>query len=353
MNDDVRRELLEAAQRFWNRRPWKRLEDTHNFGLRDEETGQIACGVVLGNAGFHYGLVLYLGAEGFEVARRLAEDEMDREGIAYSVDFLALYFTPEEDIPPSDRKRMGVVGEINSNGFSFLPNAIRKRPAAAMALPDDREGRFLARSLRAVARLVASRRLTPERLSDRALLPLFTLPSRLRAPIAEGIAPAPRGHLPGLDDPQPQLPGPVLASLVRRPKGGRLLATLTIGPGSVKGEQTRMLLVYDQDKDRVLDCTAFLGPRTVADATVRFFGLLSGEVPSRSGTEILTPAEVWTDSVEFYRQVKDPLHDAGIEILCLEENEELNRLRESVMEFMSERKSSRRGRGTREGGLPL
>jgi len=353
MNDEVRRELLETARVFWRRQPWRRLEDTHNFGLRDAETGQIACGVVLGHAGYQYGLVLYLGAEGFEVARRLALDEMDREGLAYDVDFLALYFTPEEDIPLSDRKRMGVVGEIDTTGYVVLPNVTRKRPAAAETRPDDGEARFLARALRTVARLVATKRLTPERLKDRSTLPLFVLSARMKDSILEEVAPRPSGHLPGADVSPPAIPAPLLANLLRRPKSGRLLATLTLGPGSVKGEQTRMLLVYDEEKDRVLDCTPYVGPRTIPDATLRFLGLLSGDMPPRSAAEIETPAEVWTDSVEFYRVVKDALEEAGIEILCLEKIEELDQLRESLMEFMSKRKPARRGPAGREGEFPF
>jgi hypothetical protein len=339
MNSEIRHELLEAARVFWRRQPWRRLEDTHNFGLRDRETGTLACGVVLGNAGYQYGMVLYLGAEGFEVARRLADDELDREGLAYSVDFLAVYFTRDEEIPRSDRKRMGVVGELDSNGFILLPNVIRKRPAATATLPSDGEAGFLAKALRAVSRLVASKRLVSDRLRDRNALPLFVLPTRIEGKIAEEVSPRPGGSLPETELVPLEVPGRLLARLLRRPKRGRILAAVTLAPVAVKGEQARMLLVYDEDRDTVLDSHLFLGPCAVTEASLRFLGLLAGEVAPSAGKKLETPSEVWTDAVEFHRSVEASLRKSGIESLCLERIEELDRVRDALREQMATRGS--------------
>jgi hypothetical protein len=337
MNPRIRHELLEAARVFWRRQPWRRLDDTHNFGLRDTETDQLACGVVLGNAGYQYGLVLYLGAEGFEVARRLAEDEMDREGLAYSEDFLAIYFTREEEIPRSDRKRMGVVGEVDSNGFILLPSVTRKRPAAEATLPSDGEARFLAKALRAVSRLVAAKRLVPNRLRDRNALPLFILPARAGGKIGEEVSPRAGGSELETKIAPLDVPMSLLTRLLSRPKRGRLFAAVTLAPAAVRGEQARMLLVYDEGRDTVLDCHLFMGARAVPDASLRFLGLLSGDVPPSTGKELETPSEVWTDAIEFHRSVETPLRESGIGSLCLERIEELDRIRDDLREHLASR----------------
>jgi hypothetical protein len=340
MKPAVRRELAQAASLFWQRQPWRRLEDTHNFGFRDAATGQMACAVVLGNAGFQYGLTLYLGTQGFEVARQLAEDEMDREGLGYAVDFLSLSFTNADDVPKADRKRNYMIGEIESKGYVMLPAAMRKRPGLLAQLPDDADARFLVKALRAVTRLVSAGRLKPERLVSRARMPVFVLPPTQKDPILEEPAPAPKGLPDGARVAPLELSPGLRKKLAGKAGKGTLMATLTVMPAAVEGQQARMLLVYDPEADQVLDSHVFLGAGAVQEAGLRFLTLLGGQTVSTTQRQVPRPEEIWTDCLEFSRCLEKALTSAGIRILCLERIEELDRLREMLREHLDRRPPS-------------
>jgi hypothetical protein len=340
MKPAVRRDLAQAAERFWQRQPWRRLDDTHHFGFQDAATGQLAFAVVLGNAGFEYGLTLYLGAEGFEVARQLAQDEMDREGLGYHVDFLSLAFSNAEDIPKTDRKRWKVIGKIDSKGYVMLPTAMRKRPGVLAELPDDADARFLARALRAVTRLVSAGRLKPERLGNRAKMPVFVLPPTKKAPILEEPPPAAEKNPSGAPVAAPKLPPELQAKLASKPGKGTLMATLTLVPASVEGQQARMLLVYDPDTDKALDSQVYVGAGAARDAGLRFLRLLAGEEGATTGRPVPRPEEIWTDCLEFSRSLEPALAAAGIRILCMERVEELDRLRERFRGHLDRRRPS-------------
>jgi hypothetical protein len=340
MTPAIRRALAQAAERFWRRQPWRRLEDTHNFGIREAATGRIACAVVLGNAGFEYGLTLYLGAAGFEVARQLAQDEMDREGLGYHVDFLSLAFSNADDVPKAVRKQKYVVGELYSKGFDVLLTAMRKQPGVLAELPDDADARFMARALRAVTRLVSAGRLKPERLGNRANMPVFILPPMEKAPILEEPAPAAEKNASGAGVQAIATSTELRAKLVSKPGKGTLMATLTLVPTSVEGKQARMLLIYDPDTDKVLDGQVYVGDGAVRDSGLRFLRLLAGEERATTGRPVPRPEEIWTDCVEFSRCLEPALVTAGIRILCMERVEELDRLREKFREHLDRRPSS-------------
>jgi hypothetical protein len=340
MKPAIRKELAEAARLFWQRQPWRRLEDTHNFGFRYAETGQLACAVVLGNAGIEYGLTLYLGAQGFEVARQLAEDEMDREGLGYHVDFLSLAFSNAEDVPKAVRKQKYVIGEIDSKGYVMLPTAMRKRPGVLAELPDDTDARFLARALRAVTRLVSAGRLKPERLMNRAKMPVFVLPPTEKAPILEEPPPAAESNPSGARVAALELSPELQAKIASKPGKGTLMATLTLVPASVEGQQARMLLVYDPDTDKALDSQIYVGAGAARDAGFRFLRLLAGEEAATTGRPVPRPEEIWTDCLEFSRSLEHALAAAGIRILCMERVEELDRLREKFREHLDRRPPS-------------
>jgi len=340
MKPAVRRDLAQAAESFWRRQPWRRLGDTHNFGFRDAETGQIACAVVLGNAGFEYGLTLYLGAQGFEVARQLAEDEMDREGLGYHVDFLSLAFSNMEDVPKAVRRQKYVIGEIDSKEYGMLATAMRKRPGVLAELPSDADAHFLTRTLRAVTRLVSAGRLKHERLINRAKTPVFVLPASEKAPILEEPMPAAERNPGGAEAQAFDLAPELQAKLASKPGKGTLMATLTLVPASVDGQQARMLLVYDPEPDQVLDGQIFIGTGAARDAGLRFLRLLAGEERSTTGRPVPRPEEIWTDCVEFSRYLEPALAAVGIRILCMERVEELDRLREKFREHLDRRSSS-------------
>lgn len=69
--------LFEAAIAFKNSACWDWMYDDDVFGVRYPETGEIAYCCVLGNAGEHFGLTAYLGAEGLHQLLGLLSGELD------------------------------------------------------------------------------------------------------------------------------------------------------------------------------------------------------------------------------------------------------------------------------------
>lgn len=56
--------LYEAAVAFKKAAPWEWMEEDELFGVRNPETGEIGWVSIMGQAGEHYALALYLGVEG-------------------------------------------------------------------------------------------------------------------------------------------------------------------------------------------------------------------------------------------------------------------------------------------------
>lgn len=77
MNLQTRERLQAAARRFLGTKPWTRVGDDYLFGLHDRDGDRFGCASVMGAAGIECGLTVNLGAAGFELLRRLQEDEID------------------------------------------------------------------------------------------------------------------------------------------------------------------------------------------------------------------------------------------------------------------------------------
>jgi hypothetical protein len=337
MKTSVRRELAQAARRYWEEAPWKDICDYHNFGFRDAKTGQMACAVVLGNAGYEYGLGLYLGIEGFEVARRIAQSQMDKDEFAFRADLLSIAYTPASEIPTTKRKSLGVLCEISDSTGEILPHLIRKRPFQAASLPEDPDAILLGSVLRAVPQLLSEGRISPKRLEDRTNMPIFVLPVSPGEPLLEEKAP-PLSEEPKFPDvPKLTLDPSTRAKLTGEPRRGVLLVSLTTGPVSVRKEQARMLLVLDPERDLVLTGRAFLGPDSVIEAARYLLSTMTGESRPAVGDHIVVPDKLATDSLEFYGSIKAAFADMGVQVLYAERIPPLEKVRESFLEYMARR----------------
>lgn len=69
------RALYEAAGRYKKLAPWDWMLDRHIFGVRNPETGEVGYCCVMGNAGAHFALGVYLGDEGLRGHARIQSGE--------------------------------------------------------------------------------------------------------------------------------------------------------------------------------------------------------------------------------------------------------------------------------------
>lgn len=60
------RDLFQAAQGFYQLAPWEWMLDSDVFGVQDPESKEVSYLCVLGNLGEVFGLVVYVGSEGFD-----------------------------------------------------------------------------------------------------------------------------------------------------------------------------------------------------------------------------------------------------------------------------------------------
>ncbi len=73
---DEWRRLYQAASAFKEAAPWEWMSEADVFGIQDPESGQLGYASVMGMAGEHFALAVYLGSEGLEGFWRI-----HREGI--------------------------------------------------------------------------------------------------------------------------------------------------------------------------------------------------------------------------------------------------------------------------------
>lgn len=341
--DKAVREALEAAAHLYFRvAPWQALEGEDTFGVRDPELGLLAAASVLGNAGFTYGLALYLGEQGFEVAGRLARDEMDNDEFGFGSELLALYYTPASEMAPKDRRHETTLAPLGGRGRRVYPQAFRKEPAQAGRTPDDREARFLARALRATCDLVESGKLSPARLRSTPGVPVFVLGgSKIREESR------PRAERTESRKAELRVDEETRGRLRSRPRRGRLMVSVASTGMSVQGQQARVLIVYDPARDHVVATEAFVGADALDQASRRLIEHLAGQEKTRSGEPVDLPEELLTDSLEVYDTIRDVLAEAGLRVLAMQDVPELAALKDHLRGYMQQR--PRGGGGTHRG----
>jgi hypothetical protein len=79
---DETRSLFEAAIRFQALQPWSWMEDSDLFGVQDPVSGEVGYCCVMGMAGEHFALAVYLGSEGLAGYMALATGQVSRDPVA-------------------------------------------------------------------------------------------------------------------------------------------------------------------------------------------------------------------------------------------------------------------------------
>jgi hypothetical protein len=98
----VLQQVYAAAQKFRSLEPWTLLDDLDLICVRDPATGVTSYGVVIGSGGTIFGYCLYRGTEGFEVYRRLMENEFEFDDIFSIQNCIKVEFGPKSEMEPQD-----------------------------------------------------------------------------------------------------------------------------------------------------------------------------------------------------------------------------------------------------------
>ncbi|MGH7150745.1 MAG: hypothetical protein ACREIU_08610, partial [Planctomycetota bacterium] len=146
--DPLARERLSAAAReFLAAEPWRFLRPGHLVGIRDEESGRLACALLLARGRRRLGLLLGLGPEAFErFSRRWRKIASGTDLAPGSGGFL--FGTMSRSGWTTDRPSWQGLGEWRGE----VVVACSCIPPDEVRPPSEEEAGFLARALRALAR---------------------------------------------------------------------------------------------------------------------------------------------------------------------------------------------------------
>jgi len=162
------RDLFQAAQGFDQLAPWDWMLDSDVFGVQDPESNEVNYLCVLGNLGAVFGLVVYVGSEGFDgYARPPAgdPDTVDWDLIA-GQRCLTAFFEDRQDLTARDRALIRKL-ELKFRGQNAWPVFRSHRPGYEEWYLTSDEARFLTLAL-VQAQEVAKRLSDDPQLLDRA-----------------------------------------------------------------------------------------------------------------------------------------------------------------------------------------
>lgn len=103
---EIWKKLYDAAVRFKSLAPWQWMWDSQLFGVEDPAGGDTGYCCIMGNLGEHFGMMVYLGGEGFRQYCRLQDADGDtgaHEDVAFAQSGLMASFEDRDLLSPEDR----------------------------------------------------------------------------------------------------------------------------------------------------------------------------------------------------------------------------------------------------------
>jgi hypothetical protein len=139
--------LYEAAMAFKQEAPWEWMYEDDVFGVRNPETGQIAYGSVMGIAGEHLALALYLGSEGLRGFWQMYHrDQYSDPFLLLEIPELQASFEDRGELDNKDRQVIKDLG-LKFRGRQAWPQFRSYVPGCAPWFLTAEEARFLALGL--------------------------------------------------------------------------------------------------------------------------------------------------------------------------------------------------------------
>jgi hypothetical protein len=158
--------LYTAAKRVKELSPWDWLEEHHIFGVRNPEKDEIGFVSVMGALGDHFGISIYLGAEGLYGFWMLEElgPMMNPESL-FEIPQLQASFEDREVLDKADREVIKAL-KLKFRGRSTWPFFRSFRPGYFPWFLEEDEARFLACALEQCAEVSARFKTNPDALTD-------------------------------------------------------------------------------------------------------------------------------------------------------------------------------------------
>lgn len=139
--------LYEAAIAFKQEAPWEWMYEDEVFGVRNPETGQIGYGSIMGNAGEHLALALYLGSEGLQGFWQMHHREPYADAfLLLEIPELQASFEDRGELHARDRQVIKDLGR-KFRGRQAWPQFRSYVPGCAPWFLTPKEARFLALGL--------------------------------------------------------------------------------------------------------------------------------------------------------------------------------------------------------------
>jgi hypothetical protein len=136
--------LYEAVIAFKQEAPWEWMYEDDVFGVRNPETGEIGYGSVMGSAGEHLALALYLGSEGLSGFWRMYhQDQYSDAFLLLEIPELQASFEDRSELHVRDREVIKDLG-LRFRGRQEWPQFRSYVPGCAPWFLTPQEARFLA-----------------------------------------------------------------------------------------------------------------------------------------------------------------------------------------------------------------
>lgn len=122
-------DLYQAAIRFKEMAPWQWMADMDLFGVENPDGGEVGWCSILGNERQEFGLLVFLGAEGFQMYNRIAMGEAEATSLELwaRVPLLSMTFNSRDDLERRDLEMIRALG-LRFRGRAAWPLFRSQRP---------------------------------------------------------------------------------------------------------------------------------------------------------------------------------------------------------------------------------
>ncbi len=122
-------DLYRVAMDFKEMAPWQWMTDADLFGVENPRDGETGWCAILGSEGQEFGLLVFLGAEGFQMYNRIAMDEAGAKSFEVwaRVPLLSMMFVDRQELQQRDHEMIRSLG-LRFRGRNAWPLFRCQRP---------------------------------------------------------------------------------------------------------------------------------------------------------------------------------------------------------------------------------